>query len=145
MSKKDPPKKIDKFEGKYRFLSNFSSHPVTFGGYTYQNAEAAFHAQKCPARAAEFIDLNPSQAKRLGRRVKLREDWEEIKNIIMSQVVWAKFSLDSDLAKKLLATGDAYLEEGNTWGDRHWGTVNGVGKNMLGKILMEVRDELKRK
>ena len=46
-----------------------------------------------------------------------------------------------DLQVKLLATGDAYLEEGNTWGDRIWGTVDGQGENRLGKILMQVRDE----
>ena len=60
----------------------------------------------------------------------------------MTDIVKAKFEQNEDLQKKLLATEDAYLEEGNTWGDRIWGTVNGVGANNLGEILMNVRKEL---
>lgn len=63
----------------------------------------------------------------------------------MKDVVEAKFSQNPDLAKKLLETEDAYLEEGNDWGDRIWGTVNGIGANNLGRILMEVREILKEK
>ena len=61
----------------------------------------------------------------------------------MKDIVLAKFTQNQFLKEKLLATGDAYLIEGNTWGDRVWGQVNGVGQNRLGKILMEVRDMLK--
>ena len=61
----------------------------------------------------------------------------------MYEIVLAKFTQNPDLKKKLLATGDEHLEEGNTWGDTIWGTVDGVGENRLGKILMRVRDELK--
>ena len=60
----------------------------------------------------------------------------------MTDIVKAKFEQNEDLQKKLLATEDAYLEEENTWGDRIWGTVNGVGANNLGRILMNVRKEL---
>lgn len=83
--------RISSFDGKYRFLSNFSNHPVTFNGLTYKNSEAAFHAQKDPSRAKEFVDLNPSQAKRLGRKVKLRSDWEQVKDDIMFDIVMTKF------------------------------------------------------
>lgn len=55
----------------------------------------------------------------------------------------AKFTQNTELAGKLLATGDTYLEEGNTWGDRVWGTVNGIGANQLGIILMKIRDEIR--
>ena len=61
----------------------------------------------------------------------------------MREIVFEKFKQNPHLTKKLLDTGDVYLEEGNNWGDRIWGTVNGVGRNELGKILMEVRKELK--
>ena len=61
----------------------------------------------------------------------------------MKDIVRAKFSQNEELAKKLLATNDEYLIEGNTWGDRFWGTVNGEGRNQLGIILMQVRDELR--
>ena len=67
---------------------------------------------------------------------------EEVKYDLMVDVCYAKFTQNEDLKEKLLATGDEYLEEGNNWGDRIWGTVNGEGENRLGKILMKVRDEL---
>ena len=87
--------------------------------------------------------LNLSEAKRLGRRVRLRSDWEQVKYDVMLDVVRAKFNQHPDLAQKLLATGDEELVEGNDWGDTYWGVCNGRGKNMLGKILMRVRAELR--
>ena len=90
-----------------------------------------------------FLGLDPSSAKRKGRRVKLRDDWEEVKDQIMYEIVLNKFSQNEELRKKLIATGDEYLEEGNTWHDTYWGVCNGKGKNKLGKILMQVREELK--
>lgn len=135
-------KEINEFRGEYRFLSNFWSCPVNYDGVAYQNAEAAFQAQKCidPADRAMFASLNPSEAKRLGRRVKLRSDWEAIKDQIMCQVVQAKFTQNPDLMEKLKATGDAVLVEGNTWDDRYWGICRGSGQNKLGRILMALRD-----
>jgi hypothetical protein len=72
----------------------------------------------------------------------MREDWDLVKVKVMEAIVRAKFE-DPELATRLLATGDAELEEGNSWGDRFWGTVNGKGHNHLGKILMMVRAEIK--
>lgn len=135
--------KIDRFEGKYRFLSNFSSHRVTYNGLTYRNAEAAFHAQKCPSLAEEFTGLSPGAAKHFGRSAPLRIDWEEVKDCFMLQILRCKFKQNPGLKTLLLDTGDAELEEGNTWGDRYWGTVNGKGLNKLGKLLMKVRDEIR--
>jgi NAD+ synthase len=136
--------KIDDFRGAYRFLSNFYDAPVTYLGVTYANNEAAFQAQKCTDNTvkAMFAKLNPSEAKRLGRNVQLRPDWETVKYDIMYEVCKAKFEQNDDLREMLLDTGDAYLEEGNTWNDRCWGTCRGVGENHLGKILMKIRDEL---
>lgn len=136
--------KISDFRGKYFFLSNFYTAPVTYNGITYQNNEAAFQAQKTLERNLQyqFSQLNPSQAKKLGRKIPLRKDWEQVKYQIMYEIVKAKFEQNLALRESLLATGDAYLEEGNTWGDRIWGTVNGEGQNWLGKILMKVREEL---
>lgn len=81
-------------------------------------------------------------AKREGYKVKLRENWEDIKIDVMYQIVLAKFSQNEFLKQKLIATGREWLEEGNTWGDRTWGTVDGVGNNYLGKVLMAVRSVL---
>lgn len=134
---------INSFKGKYYFLSNFYSAPVTYDGLTFQNNEAAFQAAKCinPELRKQFINLNPSEAKRSGRRVKLRSDWEQVKVGIMRDICKAKFEQNENLRQQLIATGSEPLEEGNTWGDRIWGTVDGVGQNHLGKILMEIRNE----
>lgn len=138
-------KAIRQFRGDFFFLSNFYNCPVTYEQLTYTNNEAAFQAQKCvnDAERIQFMKLSPSEAKRLGRRVSLRRDWEDVKVSIMEEVVRAKFTQNAELADKLLATGDAHLEEGNTWGDRVWGTVNGIGANQLGIILMKIRDEIR--
>ena len=85
--------------------------------------------------------MNAKQAKIFGKKVKLRDDWEDVKKYWMLNVVYAKFSQNVELREMLLETEDAYLEEGNTWGDTYWGTVNGIGENNLGKILMGVRKE----
>ena len=135
-------KVIDKFDGNYKFLSNYFEYPITYGGITYQSSEAAFQAQKCPERANEFADLPPNEAKALGRKVPLREDWETIKDNIMYEIIYVKFSQTYKLKKALLETGDAELVEGNTWNDKYWGVCDGEGQNKLGSILMRVRDEL---
>lgn len=136
---------INEFKGKYHFLSNFYNAPVVYDGITYQNSEAAFQSAKVLNKSVRetFSTLDPSSAKRKGRQVQLRSDWEKVKYNIMYEICLAKFSQNEELKIKLLATGDEYLEEGNTWGDRIWGTVNGKGQNNLGKILMRVREELR--
>ena len=136
---------IKDFRGEYFFLSNFYNAPVQYDEITFLNNESAFQSMKCIDREerCSFAPLDPSAAKRKGRHVKLREDWENVKEQYMYDIVLAKFTQNSDLRAKLLATRDAYLEEGNTWGDREWGTVNGVGNNKLGKILMTVREVLR--
>ena len=135
---------IKEFRGKYYFLSNFSNSKFTLNGITFLNGESAFHSFKDIKSQSEFANLDPFTAKRKGRKVKLRHDWEDIKDDIMYKVVKAKFEQNVDLKEKLLATGDEYLEEGNTWNDTYWGVCKGRGKNMLGKILMKVRLELKK-
>lgn len=138
---------IDSFRGKYYFLSNFFPAEVTYSGLTYQNNEAAFQAQKTYSKEEriEFTTLEPRDAKRRGRRVRLRRDWEQVKDRIMEEIVRAKFSQNEELKEQLLATGDAQLVEGNRWNDRYWGVDirSGVGENHLGKILMKVRSELR--
>lgn len=136
---------INSFTGKYFFLSNFYEAPVKWKGITYRNNESAFQSAKVLDKTLrkEFSNLDPSSAKRKGRQVKLRPGWDEIKFDIMYDICYEKFSQNEDLKIKLLDTGEEHLEEGNNWGDKIWGTVKGKGQNLLGKILMEVREELR--
>ena len=137
---------INDFHGEYLFLSNFYEAPVTWEGLTYPSNEAAFQAAKVLTREERlpFTELNPTKAKRRGRQVTLRPDWEQVKTGVMEEVVRAKFTQNPDLAARLLATGDAQLVEGTTWGDTCWGIDlrTGKGENRLGIILMKVRAEL---
>lgn len=144
-------KKIKEFKGQYFFLSNYYPSPIhqEFEDGTiidYPTVEHAFQACKSTdieVRKHIAACESPGQAKHMGRHVKLRKDWNAIKTDVMLSLVRGKFQWP-ELQKKLLATGDAYLEEGNTWSDTCWGVCNGRGENRLGKILMQVRDEIKR-
>ena len=136
---------ITDFENEYEFLSNFYECSVTFEGLTYGSSEAAFQAQKSsdPSDREKFTGLRPSESKRAGYSVKLRADWEEVKVSVMHEILRAKFTQNPDLMKKLLATKQALLVEGNDWQDTFWGfDFNlGYGENMLGQILMKIRAE----
>lgn len=134
---------IDSFRGDYSYLSNFWDCTLKFKGVLYNNAESAFQSQKCPSRYKDFIGLSGAKAKKLGKEVELRADWEQVKIKLMTEIVLEKFLQNYELAVKLLATEDAILVEGNTWGDRYWGVCCGIGKNNLGIILMSVRQVLR--
>nr|DAE82371.1 MAG TPA: hypothetical protein [Caudoviricetes sp.] len=136
---------ITTFKGRNFYLSNYFTAPVRYDGITYQNNEAAFQAQKCvdPRDRMAFIGLPPNKAKAMGRRVKLRKDWEDVKNRIMYEICLAKFTQNKKLKEVLISTKDEELIEGNTWNDTYWGVCNDKGLNMLGKILMRVRSELR--
>jgi len=133
---------IDRFIGEYRFLSNFWPAEVTMYGVTYPTVEHAYQAGKAAdaKRRKEVLPLTAAQTKSWAKSVKLRPDWEQFKLTAMNILVRRKFEI-ATLRELLLATGDAALVEGNTWGDRFWGVCRGVGENHLGKILMVVRDE----
>ncbi|MDO4334195.1 MAG: nicotinate (nicotinamide) nucleotide adenylyltransferase [Eubacteriales bacterium] len=140
---------ICSFREEYAFLSNFYGAPIEYRGIYYLNNEAAFQAQKCMTEEEkwQFAQLPAGKAKRRGRQVQLRKDWEEVKVSFMEEIVRAKFSQHPELAERLLATGDRKLVEGNTWNDTFWGVDvrTGKGQNHLGEILMKIRDELKAK
>lgn len=133
---------ITSFRDDNYFLSNMYPSSITLGKHTFKCAEAAFQAAKCHTRVAEFYNLNGFEAKKLGRAVTLRSDWDEVKVDYMRRILKAKFSQHPDLRKKLIQTGNAYLVEENTWGDTFWGVCNGIGNNLLGRILMFVREDI---
>ena len=136
---------IDKFDGDYAFLSNFYYSPFMFQGRQYPTVEHFFQAHKAKTYEdfiSVLVEPTPKGAKQVGRKIKMREDWETVKDTIMLEGLRAKFSIKG-LREKLLATGDEELIEGNHWHDTYWGVCNGVGKNKLGKMLMQVREEIK--
>lgn len=143
---------IDRFIGKYRFLSNFFPAEVEYEGVVYLSVEYAFQAAKTNVedeREEIRTAATPGKAKRLGRKATLRADWDKVKESVMEGLVRQKFTRHRPLAVELLETGDAEIIEGNTWGDATWGMVEKAGKwtgsNLLGKILMKVRKELRRR
>ncbi len=136
---------IDSFRGKYDFLSNMYPAPIIVNGLRFSCAEALFQMMKTknPEERIHFVDISGRDAKRLGRCVKLRPDWEDIKVRVMQWVIHQKFR-EPTLRQKLLETDNEPLVEGNTWGDCFWGVCNGRGSNMLGKILMAEREAIKK-
>jgi ribA/ribD-fused uncharacterized protein len=139
------PNVIDSFKGEYEWLSNFYHHPLEFHGETWISAEHAYQAMKTlDFNEREHIRKAPHAgvAKKLGRSVTLRPDWEDVKLQMMLTILQAKFR-DPVLREKLLATGDAELIEGNWWGDTFWGVCRGKGQNQLGRLLMSLRELLR--
>lgn len=137
--------KIERFAGDYAFLSNFHPAIVFFDGHMYPTVENAFQAAKClhEEDRAQFAVLAPGQAKRLGRKIEMRPDWNNVRLGVMRDLVLQKFRNHAELQEKLLATDDATLVKGNQWHDTFWGVCNGVGQNNLGQILINVRGILR--
>jgi len=131
------------FFGDYRWLSNYHVCPVIYEGIEYQSSEAAYQSAKCddPYIKSQFKDLTPLESKSLSKRIPLRKGWDTIKKQIMYDVLVSKFTLTPELKELLLATAPKYLEETNYWGDTYWGVCEGKGKNMLGELLMKIRNE----
>jgi hypothetical protein len=118
---------ILEFSGEHHFLSNFhEGDPFVWNGDLWLTSEHAYQAAKCAREYQYHLIRNlarPNQAKRAGKHVELRSDWEQVKDGIMLSIVRAKFNSHQHLARLLLATGDAHLEEGNWWKDRYWGVL----------------------
>ena len=138
---------INRFRGEYYFLSNFYPVVIVFDGITYLSSESAYQAQKCQnvSDRQQFSKLSADESKRLGSKVHLRPDWNEVKLPLMKEIVRAKFTQHRYLAEWILGTGDKELKEGNTWRDTFWGIdlKTGEGENHLGKILMGLRKNFK--
>ena len=131
------------FRGKYWFLSNFYPCKVSFGNLEFGCVEAAFQSAKCKNAQDRqmFVGLNGAEAKKLGRKVELRTDWDKVKDDVMFALVSEKFE-NAELKAKLKAVKGEIVEN-NNWNDTYWGVCNGRGLNKLGKILMEVRKSAK--
>lgn len=153
MMKKRSRDSILEFQKPYRWLSNF--HPVDIvdkNGMFYPSVEHAYQGAKCAlASDRELIRWapTPNEAKKRGRRVKIRTGWDLVKNEVMYRILQQKFAKDP-LRSMLIDTGDMYLREGNYWHDNYWGVCccsrcsasNNITHNFLGVLIMQVRSEL---
>lgn len=132
----------------YGEFSNFAAYPILLDGERWPTAEHYFQAQKFEDhtyRQKIRKTASPMQAARLGRdrKQKLRRDWDTVKIGIMEKAVKAKFTQHEGLRALLLSTGTAKIVE-HTENDNYWGDGgNGSGMNMLGRILMQVREEIR--
>lgn len=137
--------KIERFIGDYAFLSNMHLCRVQIWGEEYPSSEHAFQAAKTEDPAEQHkirTAKTPYAAKALGKKVRLRANWNSQRVDFMTDILRAKFA-NPELRERLLATGTAELVEGNTWNDTFWGVCNGRGSNELGRALMRVRDEVR--
>lgn len=135
------------FKDEYDWLSNFYTlqYPIEYEGLKFVSTEHMYQAMKC----ANFSDMQyisritAGQAKRVGKRVEQDPLFEPNKIQIMDHILRIKFNQPKFKAL-LLSTGDCYIEETNTWDDIFWGVCNGIGENNLGKLIMAIRDDLKK-
>jgi len=143
---------VNEFRGSYRFLSTFCPQAVMFEGVRYNTVEHAFRASMFMSRTIRQMIKDchkPGDAKRMSRMDSnipyLNPNFDNIKLQVMEELLRQKFSPNSMLAEKLLATMNAKLVDGNNWGDKFWGVdiVSNEGLNHHGKILMKIREDLK--
>ena len=137
-------KQITSFSGNFAFLSNFWPVSVTGpGDIIFPSVEHAYVAYKTLDRNL-WLDIaaieTPGKVKRFGRKLEIRKDWDQIKVTVMNNLCDQKFS-NPELKLMLAETSPYEIIEGNNWGDTFWGQCPlGEGKNILGKILMDIRD-----
>jgi len=129
---------------KHGFLSNFYLSTIYVDKKPFLSVEHAYQAHKTlDENARETIRKakSPQEAKKLGRCVQLRSDWDEVKLPLMRSFLKQKFE-NPFLSNMLIETGHAQLIHVNSWNDRVWGICRGAGENWLGRLLMEIRQEL---
>jgi len=147
--------KINEFKNDYAFLSNFYNLecPIIYQGICYRSVETAYQAQKTDdiRIKIEISRMLPGKAKIFAKTINLRTDWNDIKVAVMKKFVEEKFMRNLELKRKLIGLKDFEISEGNLWHDNFWGSCCckkcapggiGNGKNILGKILMDLRDSI---
>lgn len=138
------------FRGPYWFLSNFYPCVIQYANYNWLSVEHAYQAAKTENISEKEQILNAftaKEAKRLGKTVQIRDDWDNIKIDVMYDLLNIKFfpnPTDNNLTQALLNTGEEEIIHENVWKDTFWGVCNGVGENHLGKLLMEIRYKLRK-
>lgn len=138
---------ITEFQNEYRWLSNFEPCVITLEGVEYQSVEHAYMSCKStdPRWKAFCSDraVTAGMVKRASRNIELIPDWDSKKIDVMRMCLIQKYEQEP-FRSKLLATGNANIQEGNRWGDKFWGVClkTGEGKNNLGKLLEAIRFKL---
>lgn len=157
---------IERFWEQYRWLSNFWEVEIEFDGITYPSVEHYYVAMKVDKPQKIKLEINKkladvymdiqqlrehiskidtaSKVKKFGQeQISVRKDWDDLKISVMKYGLEQKYSQEP-FRTKLIETGNEYIQEGNVWNDTHWG-VNldtGEGKNILGKMIMKIREDL---
>lgn len=139
---------ITAFREEYDFLSNMYPCRIEFQGLVFPSVENAYQAMKCanPDEWYQFINIKPGEAKKLGRKVQMRADFNDIKYNLMKKLLDIKFDSNPDLKNRLLATAPESLVEGNWWHDNYWGMCqcdkckNEIKRNTLGELLQRKRN-----
>ena len=142
---------IHEFKDEYSWLSNMApfEKPFVYEGLSYRTNEHFYVAMKTTdieIRKQITEITSPGKVKRFGREFEIRDDWDKIRIPTMKTGVDYKFSENNPILKQnLIQTGDQYIQEGNTWGDSFWGYcfIDEMGKNHLGKLIMERREVIR--
>jgi ribA/ribD-fused uncharacterized protein len=139
---------IRQFEKQYSWLSNFTPCAIVLDGLTFSSVEHAYMSAKSEDMEWKLTctdaSIKPSKIKKMSRTIALPENWNSKRIEVMRECLNQKFRQEP-FKTLLLETGDLYIQEGNYWGDKFWGVdmVSREGENHLGKLIMEIREELK--
>ncbi len=134
------------------FIKNWFSNMYSCNGLITDDMGIEYHTVENYYQAAKTLDkeirkaisfLNPYEAKKYGRKIKIRSDWDQVKLSIMEAALRQKFAPNTSYYDRLIGTGDEEIIEHNNWGDKYWGMVDGVGENHLGRLLMKIRAQCK--
>ena len=142
---KDFPDVIHSFKGEYDFLHNRFGCSFVWQGIRFNNVETAFQASKCEDETERklFSRLSVEKAAMKGGQITPSPEWEERKLETMMSIQIAKYTQNPNLMKRLIATGNCKIINGNNKQETYWGVdlYSWKGENNLGKILMEIRDK----
>jgi len=141
---------IENFENGYEWLSNFYPCEITIGRKIYPTVEHAYMSAKSNDKnwkmTCQNTNISAGKIKRMSNKIVVIDNWNEMKLSVMRGFLLQKFTKEP-FKTLLLQTGDEYIQEGNTWKDKFWGfdIESNEGENNLGKIIMEIREQLKSK
>ncbi len=141
---------IERFRGKYGFLSNFAEVDVTMDGLVFPSVEHAYIAAKSDDMEWKKLcaegTYEAGALKKISKGIEIVDDWDNKRRTVMIDLLYQKYNQEPYLSM-LLDTGDEEIQEGNYWNDKYWGVClkTNEGENILGKIIMHIRNDMKLK